>query len=57
MFEGLTEEEILNRIRVLSGDEVLDIMDHYGYVYDDNESESRNERLFAEYMINYFERE
>lgn len=57
MFEGLTEEEILERIRVLSGDEVLDIMDHYGYIWDENESESRNERLFAEYMINYFERE
>lgn len=57
MFEGLTEKEIITRIRALSGDEVIDIMEHYGYVWDDNESESRNERLFAEYMISYFERE
>lgn len=57
MFEGLTEKEIITRIRALSGDEVSDIMEEYGYVWDENESESRNERLFAEYMISYFERE
>lgn len=57
MFEGLNEKEIITRIRSLSGDEVSDIMEEYGYVWDENESESRNERLFAEYMISYFERE
>lgn len=48
---GMTEEEIILEIRCIHGDQVLDIMDHYGFKWNDNESESRNEQLFAEFMI------